>query len=192
MYLHNTFANPVGKPIALGLLSANLFWTNPCSSTFDASFAGRGSKCRLRSMKTAIQELWKQQYKNYENSNARMMKTAMQEWWKQQYKNYENNNARMMKTAMQEWWQQQYKNDENSNTKMMETTMQEWWKQQYKNYENSNARIADIFCNIYSDLITRCLTDCRPHTNPTDMHTYINVTLNYIIMNSIDVFLVCI
>ena len=33
----------VGKPIALGL-----FWTEPCSSTFDASFADWGSKCQLR------------------------------------------------------------------------------------------------------------------------------------------------
>ena len=29
--------DPVGKPIPLGLPTANIFWTNPCSSTFDAS-----------------------------------------------------------------------------------------------------------------------------------------------------------
>ena len=46
--LQHTFAKPVGKPIARGLPTANLFWTNPCSSTFDASFADWGSKCRLR------------------------------------------------------------------------------------------------------------------------------------------------
>ena len=46
--LHNTFANPVCKPTGWGLPSANLLWTSPCSSTFDASFADWGSKCRLR------------------------------------------------------------------------------------------------------------------------------------------------
>ena len=44
--LFNTFANPVGKPV--GLPTENVFWTNPYSSTFGASFADRGSKCRLR------------------------------------------------------------------------------------------------------------------------------------------------